>query len=240
MEHASINSSINLSEHLTLSSEAALGHLSELNGSRLSPHFTLGELCKTSVNSLEGNIPGREEIENLKRLCPWLEELRKRYNQRYVSPPKLGGVRGGLNSGISGASSDQNAGISGASSDQKAGISGASSDHPAHPGTPPDSGGEEDTEEPIIISSGYRSPEVNRCVGGAYSSNHLTGCAVDIRCVGVEQAIRYAAILLDIADEWKQDYDELLIEKNRHGHYWVHFAVRPKDNRRKTMFLQAS
>ena len=190
----------------------------ELNKqARLSPHFTLGELCKTSVNSLDGNIPGHEEIENLKRLCPWLEELRKRYNQRYVSPPKLGGVRGGLNNGMSGASSY----------------------HPAHTGTPPDSGGEKDTEEPVIISSGYRSPEVNRCVGGAHSSNHLTGCAVDIRCVGVEQAIRYAAILLDIADDWKQDYDELLIERNRKGRYWVHFAVRPpkEGNRRKTMFL---
>ena len=156
---------------------------------KLSPHFKLGELCKTSVNSLDGNIPGREEIENLKRLCPWLEELRKRYNQRYVSPPKLGG--------------------------------------------------EDITEEPIVITSGYRSPEVNRCVGGAYSNNHLTGCAVDIRCAGVEQAIRYAAILLDIAYEWKQEYDEILIERNRHGRYWVHFAVRPpkEGNRRKVMMI---
>jgi len=79
--------------------------------------------------------------------------------------------------------------------------------------------------------------EMNKCVGGAYSSNHLTGCAVDIRCAGIEQAIRYAAILLDTADDWKQDFDELFIERNRHGRYWVHFAVRPKDNRRKTMFL---
>ena len=173
-----------LSPNLASPSEAALGHSSELDGSRLSPHFTLGELCKTSVNTLDGNIPSHEDIENLKRLCPWLEELRLRYNERYVvSPPESGG------------------------------------------------------EEPIIITSGYRSPEVNKCVGGAYSSNHLTGCAVDIRCVGVEQAIRYAAILLDTADEWKQDFDELLIERNRHGRYWVHFAVRPKDNRRRTMFL---
>jgi len=213
MEHASINSSINLSEHLASPSEAALSHSSELNGSRLSPHFTLGELCKTSVNSLEGNIPGREEIENLKRLCPWLEELRYRYNQRYVcggdSPPKLGGDGGGL---------------------KKRQF--------RPPLTPPNIGGEEDTEEPIIISSGYRSPEVNKCVGGAYSSNHLTGCAVDIRCVGIEQALRYAVILMDYADETKQDYDELFIERNRHGRYWVHFAVRPKDNRRRTMFLQ--
>ena len=162
----------------------------ELNTqARLSEHFNLGELYKTSVNSLDGNIPGNEEIENLKRLCPWLEELRKRYNERYVSPPKLGG--------------------------------------------------EKDTEEPVIITSGYRSPEVNRCVGGVHSSNHLTGCAVDIRCVGVEQAIRYAAILLDTADDWKQDFDELLIERNRRGRYWVHFAVRPSSvgNRRKTLFI---
>ena len=53
-----------------------------------------------------------------------------------------------------------------------------------------------------------------------------------------EQALRYAVILMDYADETKQDYDELLIERNKSGGYWLHFAVRPKDNRRKTMFLQ--
>ena len=74
----------------------------------------------------------------------------------------------------------------------------------------------------------------------AYSSNHLTGCAVDIRCAGVEQAIRYAAILLDAADDRQEDFDELLIERNRKGHYWVHFAVRPpkEGNRRKVKFIQ--
>ena len=154
--------------------------MSVIKDFKLSEHFSLSELCKTSVNTLGGNIPDQENIENLKRLCPWLEELRARYNQRYE-------------------------------------------------------GGE---EEPIIITSGYRSPEVNRCVGGAYSSNHLTGCAVDIRCTGVEQAIRYATILLDTADDRQEDFDELLIERNRKGHYWVHFAVRPKDNRRKTKFIE--
>ena len=154
---------------------------SQLEGVRLSPHFTLGELCKTSVKSLDGNVPGDEEIKNLKRLCPWLEELRARYNKRYVLP----------------------------------------------------------MEEPIIITSGYRSPDVNRCVGGAYSSNHLTGCAVDIRVAGIEQALRYAVILLDYADETRQNYDELLIERNSKGRYWVHFAVRPKENRQKVAFLRA-
>ena len=92
--------------------------------------------------------------------------------------------------------------------------------------------------EPIIINSGYRSPAVNQLAGGATNSNHLTGCAVDIRCAGKEQMIRYACILLDIADGTKQDYDELLLEQ--HGSVcWLHFAVRPKDNRRRISFLKA-
>ena len=94
------------------------------------------------------------------------------------------------------------------------------------------------SEEPIVINSGYRSPEVNRRAGGVPSSNHVTGCAVDIRCAGKEQMIRYASILLDIADGTKQEFDELLLEQ--HGSVcWLHFAVRPKDNRRRISFLRA-
>ena len=197
MNQVSINPSINLSEH-----------------------FTLGEVTKSRHVEIY-NIPSHVTIENLKRVCGWLEALRLRYNLRYVcgsvSPPELGGARGGLNEGMPGASSD----------------------HPAHTGTPPNLGGEIDTSEaPIIITSGYRSPELNKKVGGAPTSNHLTGCAVDIRVYGIEQAMRYAVILMDYADETKQNYDEILIERNRSGGYWLHFAVRPKDNRRKTMFLQ--
>ena len=251
MENVTINKSIHLSEHLASPSEAALSRLSELNGLRLSPHFTLGELTKTSTGMM--NIPSRVSIENMKRVCGWLEALRCRYNQRYVisrkeeggkrkentsaessalrvtsSPAELGGVRGGLNERQVSPSSDH-----------PEVTAAPSSDHPAHPGTPPNSGGEKDTEEPIVITSGYRSPEVNRKVGGSPTSNHLTGCAVDIRVYGIEQALRYAVILMDYADETRQDYDELLIERNRSGRYWVHFAVRPpkSQNRRKTAML---
>ena len=157
----------------------------------LSEHITLGEVTKSRHTEIY-NIPSHVAIENLKRVCVWLEALRLRYNLRYV----LRSV------------------------------------------SPPELGGEIDTEEPIIINSGYRSPELNKKVGGSPTSNHLTGCAVDIRVYGIEQAMRYAVILMDYADETKQDYDELLIERNRSGGYWLHFAVRPKDNRRKTMFLQ--
>ena len=101
----------------------------------------------------------------------------------------------------------------------------------------PDPGAAPETEEAIVINSGYRSPAVNLLAGGAKTSNHLSGCAVDIRCAGKEQMIRYASILVDIADGTKQDFDELLLEQ--HGNIcWLHFAVRPKDNRRRIGFIR--
>jgi len=145
---------------------------------KLSQHFTLGELCKTSVRTADGNIPSHAAIENLKRLCGWLEMLRSEWNKRYG-----------------------------------------------------------DGDDPIIINSGYRSPQVNKAVGGVATSNHLTGCAVDIRVLGMEQLLRYAVILLDISDESQEDFDELLMERNAKGTYWLHFAVRPEGNRRKIRLI---
>ena len=192
MEKVEINKQARLSEHLTSSSVATLGNLSELNCTRLSPHFTLGEMCKTSAKTADGrsaqgdallakNIPSHVHIENLKRLCGWLEMLRDEWNRRY---------------------------------------------------------GEGD--DPIVINSGYRSEAVNKAVGGVKGSNHLTGCAADIRVAGMEQALRYAVILLDISDESQEDFDELLLERSPKGSYWLHFAVRPpsQENRRKIRFIQ--
>ena len=96
----------------------------------------------------------------------------------------------------------------------------------------------EGREEPIIINSGYRSPAVNKAIGGVPTSNHLTGCAADIHVAGIEQLIRYATILLDISDESQEDFDELLIERSPKGSYWLHFAVRPSGNRRKVRLIQ--
>ena len=92
---------------------------------------------------------------------------------------------------------------------------------------------------PIMINSGYRSPQLNKAIHGVAGSNHMTGCACDIRVSGMEQLIVYAATLIAISKDWQQDFDELLIEKNAHGAIWLHFAVRPKGNRRKVAFLRA-
>ena len=78
---------------------------------------------------------------------------------------------------------------------------------------------------------------MNKAVGGAPTSNHLTGCAVDIRVAGLEQLLRYAVILLDISDESGEDFDELLLERNKAGRYWLHFAVRPSGNRRRVRLI---
>ena len=178
----------------------------------LSQHFTLGEVTKTSVKTADGNIPSRVHIENLKNLCEnWLEDLRYSYNTLYPTSHR---------------------------EPPSCHLERSREISPCASLSRDDKEGDARDDNPIIITSGYRSPEVNKAVGGAPTSNHLTGCAVDIRCAGIEQALRYANILLDIADGSKRDYDELFIERSKQGRYWIHFAVRPKDNRRKTAFIQ--
>ena len=196
----------------------------EINKSmKLSEHFTLGELCKTKHVTEDGNIPSHVAIENLKRICEnWLEDLRYSYNRLYVW-----NVEGGM------WNEDSHAAVCAGVRPQSK-VAGDCTLAP-DPGAAPASR----KEEPIIINSGYRSPAVNLLAGGAKTSNHLSGCAVDIRCVGKEQMIRYASILVDIADGTKQDFDELLLEQ--HGNVcWLHFAVRPpsQGNRRKIDFLK--
>jgi hypothetical protein len=179
---------------------------------KLSEHFTLGELTKTSYKTEDGNIPSRVAIENLKNLCEnWLEDLRYSYNTLYPRDYPQDVVRQAHQP-----------------SERSLSLPRSTEGRLLPAGR----------KKGIIINSGYRSPEVNKLAGGAATSNHLTGCAVDIHVSGFEQAIRYAAILLDISDGTKRDYDELFIEKNSAGRYWIHFAVRPKDNRRKMNFIK--
>ena len=220
-----LNSQAKLSEHLASPSEATLGHSNKLDGSHLSPHFTLGEMTKSSSHPEVYNIPSHEAIANLKRVCGWLEVLRKRYNachlEHHPSVMSSGVERSALPLGLS-KTSHEISPRAALGRDDKGGAL-----------------GRDDKEKPIIINSGYRSPQLNKKIGGVPTSNHLTGCAVDIRVADMEQLIRYANILLDYSKESHQDFDELLIERNRYGAIWLHFAVRPSGNRRKVAFIQA-
>ncbi|MGB4467574.1 MAG: D-Ala-D-Ala carboxypeptidase family metallohydrolase [Azovibrio sp.] len=71
--------------------------------------------------------------------------------------------------------------------------------------------------KPIKINSGYRSVDVNKTVGGARASAHLTGMAADFVCPGfgspleVCQAVKEAGITLD----------QLIHEHGR----WVHIGI---------------
>ena len=87
----------------------------------------------------------------------------------------------------------------------------------------------------LYINSGYRSPTLNRLVGGALHSNHLTGCAADIRCPGKDanerarMALRYATLLIEIAGETRKPFDEIIVER-KGTNWWVHFAVKEAGN----------
>ncbi len=218
-------------------------------------------MTKSSSHPEVYNIPRHEAIANLKRVCEWLEVLRKRYNDKYnachlehhPSVMSSGVERSALPLGLSKTSHeispraalgrDDKGGALGRD-DKGGGTLGMTGGGMLGMTTAPVSSRlseahGEISEKPIIINSGYRSPQLNKKIGGVAGSNHLTGCAVDIRVLGMEQLIRYATILLDYADESKQDFDELLIERNRYGAIWLHFAVRPFSNRRKVAFIRA-
>ena len=48
---------------------------------------------------------------------------------------------------------------------------------------------------PIIITSGYRCPQVNRLVGGVDNSQHMLGCAADFHVQGYNHSMMYEVFL---------------------------------------------
>ena len=106
-------------------------------------------------------------------------------------------------------------------------------------------------EEGIIINHGFRSVQVSEKMAKdgrkpSKTSNHLRGCAVDIHCKDKLQADRYMQILNKMSETNNRDFDELfqerrLVEKQdgkppRYD-YWIHFAVRPENNRKKIRYM---
>lgn len=130
---------------------------------KLSPNFTLEELTFTNHRQFD-NTPNDLQINNLKRLAEFLEEVRHALYDR-----------------------------------------------------------------PIIIDSGFRSVEVNQAVGGKPTSQHLRGCAADIRIPGMTPSEVVNAIYSS-----NLDYDQLILELT-----WTHISIpnSPTDQSRKMALI---
>lgn len=86
----------------------------------------------------------------------------------------------------------------------------------------------------IKIGSGYRSPQLNKAVGGVANSQHMTGQAADLCIDGdIQKGKRWF--------EWiKQhcDFDQIIWEHNAKGSYWVHVSyVHPAFGRNRRQVI---
>lgn len=70
---------------------------------------------------------------------------------------------------------------------------------------------------PITVNSGYRSPELNKKVGGASSSQHVTGQAADITAGSKEENKKLFELLKEM------DFDQLI---NEYDYRWIHVSYK--------------
>lgn len=81
--------------------------------------------------------------------------------------------------------------------------------------------------KPIIVSSGFRCPELNRLVGGKSNSQHLYGQAADI----VPKDNNDIEILFELCKKLPS-FDQLLFEKSK-STKWIHISYKDLVNNRK-------
>lgn len=81
--------------------------------------------------------------------------------------------------------------------------------------------------EPIKIGSGYRCPQLNKAVGGVSNSQHMKGQAVDLCIDGdMEKGKRWFNYIKN-----NLPFDQLIMEHNSKGSYWVHVSYDFNGNR---------
>lgn len=72
---------------------------------------------------------------------------------------------------------------------------------------------------PIVISSGYRCPQVNRLVGGVKNSQHLLGEAADIVASSEEMLRNYYNFI-----SRNLDFDQIILEPCTVHPRWLHVS----------------
>lgn len=77
--------------------------------------------------------------------------------------------------------------------------------------------------KPVVISSGYRSPAVNRAVGGSSKSQHMTGQAADFTIPSIDNWTLAQWIHREL------NYDQLILEFYTGGNSgWIHVGYSPR------------
>jgi hypothetical protein len=88
--------------------------------------------------------------------------------------------------------------------------------------------------KPILISSGYRSAELNKAIGGSLSSQHCSGEAIDIDMDGTD--ITNAQIFYYIKDNL--NFDQIIWEFGTNiNPDWVHVSFAANRSQRKQMLV---
>lgn len=88
--------------------------------------------------------------------------------------------------------------------------------------------------QPITISSGYRCKVLNKVVGSARNSQHMTGEAADIHIPLYDFKDSTGSRLTDIqlARDWMQwltdntDFDQLILETVNRRIFWLHVSCK--------------
>ena len=79
---------------------------------------------------------------------------------------------------------------------------------------------------PVIVTSGYRAPAVNKAVGGVTSSDHMQGHAADIVAPGYGTATQIARTLAPLVSTL--GIGQIILEGVK-GKQWVHVSTRVPD-----------
>lgn len=74
--------------------------------------------------------------------------------------------------------------------------------------------------KPLIITSGYRCPELNKAIGGALTSQHIFCEAIDFVVKGLRPEDIFNRI---VTSDLK--YNQIIIERNKSGSQWVHISI---------------
>ena len=83
--------------------------------------------------------------------------------------------------------------------------------------------------EAIKIGSGYRCPQLNKAVGGVSNSQHMKGEAADLCIDGdMKKGRKWMTWIMEHCD-----FDQLILEHNAKGTYWVHVSFRSDGKNRR-------